>query len=120
MNINLLQGEYIITTYNSVTGETCGNKVMVLSKITENYDLNKYYGDGTPFTACIIGNDGEHVGSGVEVTFNINGVFYKRITNSTGYVKLNINLPQGEYIITTYYDDCVVSNKITILNNGGL
>ena len=120
LNINLLQGEYIITTYNSVTGETCGNKVMVLSKITENYDLNKYYGDGTPFTACIIGNDGEHVGSGVEVTFNINGVFYKRITNSTGYVKLNINLPQGEYIITTYYDDCVVSNKITILNNGGL
>ena len=120
LNINLPQGEYIITSYNSVTGETCSNKVMVLSKITENYDLTKYYGDGTPFTACIIGNDGEHVGEGVEVTFNINGVFYNRITNSTGYVKLNINLPQGEYIITTYYDGCVVSNKITILNNGGL
>ena len=120
LNINLPQGEYIITSYNPITGETCGNVVHVLSKITENYDITMAYRDGTRFTVCIIGDDGNHVGAGENVTFNINGVFYTRTTNATGYVGLNINLPEGKYIITTYYKTCSESNTITVFKNGGL
>ena len=48
------------------------------------------------------------------VTFNINGVFYNRTTNKTGYVKLNINLQAGNYIITADYKGYRVSNEIKI------
>ena len=119
LNINLAKGNYTITAYNLVTGESHSNKITVLSRITENYDMVKYYGDGQKFTVCIIGDDGELVGAGVNVTFNINGVFYTRTTDIKGTAALNINLPEGIYIITTYHGSCVESNTITVLNKGG-
>ena len=114
LNINLCAGEYIITAYNNVTGDVYSNKITVLPKIVENYDLTKKFGDPTPFTVRIVGDDGNYVGSGEEVEFNINGVMYHRYTNETGHVKLNIGLPSGVYIITTLYEDCMVSNTIKI------
>ena len=121
LNINLAEGEYIITSYNLVTGEVCSNLITVLSRITENYDLVKEYRNGSQFVVCVLDECGSPA-VGVNVTFNINGVFYTRVSNSTGYVKLNINLPSGEYIITTSYEGCVVSNKVTVIDKfeGGL
>ena len=49
------------------------------------------------------------------VTFNVNGVFYNRTTGSDGIAKLNINLMQGKYIITSTYNRCYISNKITVI-----
>ena len=121
LNINLAEGEYIITSYNLVTGEVCSNLITVLSRICENYDLVKEYRNGSQFVVCVLDECGSPA-VGVNVTFNINGVFYTRVSNSTGYVKLNINLPSGEYIITTSYEGCVVSNKVTVIDKfeGGL
>ena len=48
------------------------------------------------------------------VTFNINGVFYNRLTDSFGTAKLNINLMPGEYIITSMYNGMAIANTITI------
>ena len=117
LNINLPQGEYIITAYNPVNGETRSNVIKVLPSIVENYDITKVYRDPTKFTVRIVGDDGQPVGAGVSVEFNINGVFYTRNTNASGYAALNINLPPGEYIITTYYMSCIVSNTITVFSN---
>ena len=36
------------------------------------------------------------------VKFNINGVFYTRITDNDGVAKLNIRLRPGSYILTAY------------------
>ena len=115
LNINLAPGEYIITAHNSFTGESLSNKITVLSKIIENHDLVKEYGNRTPFVVRIIGNEGNIVGEGELVTFNINGVMYNRYTNASGYASLNINLPEGKYIITTEYGGCLASNKITVI-----
>ena len=60
-------------------------------------------------------NDGSVAGAGVNVTFNINGVFYTRTTNASGYAKLNINLAPDEYIITAEYNGLKVSNTIKVL-----
>ena len=49
------------------------------------------------------------------MTFNINGVFYRRVSDENGIAKLNINLAPGEYIITSEFNGCRVSNKITVL-----
>ena len=116
LNINLPAGEYIITAYNPVTGETHANIIKVLPRIVENYDLVKRYRNASQFTVRIIGDDGAPVGAGERVEFNINGVFYTRLTDSNGYAKLNINLPAGEYIITTCYMNSYASNIITVID----
>ena len=115
LNINLNPGEYIITAMNDVTGERTANNITVLSRITENKDITKYYRNGTQYTAKIIGDDGKAVGAGETVKFNINGVFYERQTDANGIVKLNINLQPGDYIITAEYKECMVSNNVKVL-----
>ena len=115
LNINLEQGEYIITAINLETGEKTSNNITVLSRLIENKDITKYFKNGTHYTVKVIGDDGKAVGAGVTVKFNINGVFYERQTNESGIVKLNLNLVPGEYIITAEYEGCKVSNNIKIL-----
>ena len=115
LNINLAQGEYIITSTNTETGENIANKIIVIAKIIENKDLTKYYRNATQYTVKVIGDNGKAVGAGETVTFNINGVFYTRTTNESGIAKLNLNLQPGDYIITAEYKDCRVSNNIKIL-----
>ena len=109
LNINLNPGQYIITTNNPSTGENKSNKITVLSYI-KSEDLVKYYKNDSQFIVKVLNKT---CGS---VTFNINGVFYTRQINKTGYAKLNINLNPGSYIVTTVCGDYVNSNKITVLS----
>jgi len=115
LNINLEQGQYIITSMNLETGENAANNVTVISRLIENKELVKYYRNATQYTVKVIGDDGNPVGAGESVTFNINGVIYTRQTNESGIAKLNINLHPGDYIITAEYKDCRVSNNIKVL-----
>ena len=115
LNINLNQGNYIITAMNLITGENSSNNITVLANIVENKDLVKYYRNASQYIVKILGSNGNPVGANESVIFNINGVFYTRFTNESGYAKLNINLKPGEYIITCEYKGCFVSNNITVL-----
>ena len=115
LNINLPQGEYIITAINPENGEMHANNITVLPSIVNNTDLVKYYRNDSQYYVTIIGDDGNPVGENVTVKFNINGVFYERKTNASGVARLNINLEPGDYIITAEYNDCRVSNNITVL-----
>ena len=115
LNINLAQGKYIITAINPVTGDNTANNITVLPLFTENRDVTKYYRNGTQYTVKVLGDDGNPVGAGENVTFNINGVFYTRQTDANGTAKLNINLQPGDYIITAQYKGCMVSNNIKVL-----
>ena len=115
LNINLPQGVYVITAINPVTNENAANNITVISRIVENNDLIKYFRNASQYTVRIIGDDGNPVGTGESVTFNINGVFYTRTTDSSGIAKLNINLIPGDYIITAEYGGCKVSNNIKVL-----
>ena len=114
LNINLDAGDYIITATNTVTGEMKSNTIKVISLIESN-DLTKYYRNASQFVVRIHSAAGGYIGTGENVTFNINGVFYTRTTNATGHAKLNINLGQGNYTITTYYKDCSKGNNIEVL-----
>ena len=115
LNINLGPGEYVITAINLVTGENAVNNITVLSNIVENRDIIKYYKNATQYTVKIIGDDGKVVGKGEVVTFNVNGIFYNRTTDENGIATLNINLPPGDYIITSDYKGCKIANNITVL-----
>ena len=116
LNINLPAGKYVITAMNPITGENATNNVTVLSNIVENYDLIKYYKNASQYSLRLLDDKGNPVGAGVSVQFNINGVFYTRTSDANGYVKMNINLPPGTYIITAEYKGLKASNKITVLS----
>ena len=111
--INLGPGNYSIkTTFNATTVE---NTITVLpTLIAEN--LVKYYRNDSQFYIGLIDGKGKSV-PGVNITMNINGVFYNRETNENGTAKLNINLPPGEYILTAIdpLTDLMISYTITVL-----
>ena len=98
--INLRPGDYILTAYNPVNGEQKGVNITVKSLIVQN-DLTKYYLNASRFQATIYNKDGS-LAVNKNVTFNINGVFYIRTTDSNGVVSLAINLRPGDYILTAY------------------
>lgn len=115
LDINLPQGTYVLTTCNPVTGENAANTIIVIPSIVENHDLTKYYKNGSGYTVRILSNQGSPLAN-ASVTFNINGVFYKRTTDSDGYASLAINLIPGKYIVTAEYNQCRVSNNIEVLS----
>ena len=115
LNLNLQQGKYILTAINEITGERTGNNITILPTIINNRDIIKYYRNATKYNVNILEKNGRPTGQGHEVVFNINGVFYTRLTDSAGIAGLNLNLNPGDYIITADYDGCQVSNNIKIL-----
>ena len=115
LNLNLIPGKYVLTVYNPVTGEKAANNITVLSRLVENNDLVKYYRNASRYSVKVLDDKGSPI-AGVTVTFNINGVFYDRLTNSDGVASLAINLIPGKYTITAQYGDSKVSNTITVLS----
>lgn len=113
LNINLRPDVYILTAINSVTGESKGFNITVKPLIESN-DLTKYYRNDSNFEVKIYNKDGT-LAINKEVTFNINGVFYQKTTDSNGIVRLGIALRPGNYIITTIVDGLDIGNNINVL-----
>ena len=113
LNINLRPDVYILTAINSVSGESKGFNITVKSLIESN-DLTKYYRNDSNFEVKIYNKDGT-LAINKEVTFNINGVFYQKTTDSNGIARLGIALRPGNYIITTIVDGLDIGNNINVL-----
>ena len=110
LNINLNPGTYIITAiYNDCM---VSNTIKVLPTLVAS-DLTKKYGVASPFRVTVLDSRGNKL-VGVSVSFNINGVFYERTSNADGIASLNINLMAGKYIVTSSYNNCAISNTVTV------
>ena len=103
IGINLNPGNYTITTFYHYTDglATKTNNIEVLSTILAN-DVVKFFRNGTQYCAKFLDGCGSPLVN-ASVTFNINGVFYKKQTNDNGMARLNINLFPGEYILTAIH-----------------
>ena len=114
-SINLNPGQYKITTTNPVTNESVINNVTVLTTMN-GANVTKYFKNGTQYYVTIFDGQGNPAAN-ANVTFNINGVFYSRVTNPNGTARLNINLNSGSYIVTAQntINNEMISNKITVL-----
>ena len=112
LNINLEPGEYILTATDPLTGLQMSYNITVLPVLFAD-NLEMKYKDGSTFNALVLNGEGKPLAN-AKVTFNVNGVFYTKYSNSSGIAKLNINLMAGEYIITSEYDGMRISNTITI------
>ena len=103
IGINLNPGNYTITTFYHYTDglTTKTNNIEVLSTIQAN-DVVKFFRNGTQYCAKFLDGCGSPLVN-ASVTFNINGVFYKKQTDDNGMARLNINLFPGEYILTAIH-----------------
>ena len=110
LNINLPPNNYIITA--DYKGCRVANSITVLPVLNAT-DVEMKFGDGTQFKVNLVDDQGKPYAKQV-IRFNINGVLYNRLTDNTGQAALNINLPIGEYIITSSYKESSIANKITI------
>lgn len=103
IGINLNPGNYTITTFYHYTDglATKTNNIEILSTIQAN-DVVKFFRNGTQYCAKFLDGCGSPLVN-ASVTFNINGVFYKKQTDDNGMARLNINLFPGEYILTAIH-----------------
>ena len=117
IGINLNPGNYTITTFYHYTDglTTKTNNIEVLSTILAN-DVVKFFRNGTQYCAKFLDGCGSPLVN-ASVTFNINGVFYKKQTDDNGMAKLNINLRPGVYILTAMHPDALMyGSNITVLS----
>ena len=118
LNINLSPGTYIITAKNTNTSEVKSNTIKVLSTIVvknsqSGGNISMEYNNSNKYTVELHYKNGTLAKNQV-VSFNINGVFYNRTSNENGTASLNINLLPGNYIITSEFEGCVISNLLKI------
>ena len=110
LGIALRPGNYIITTI--VDGLDIGNNINVLPTLVTS-DLSMKYLDGSNFTVQTLDGRGNPLAK-QNISFNINGRFYYRVTDDEGMASLNIRLMPGEYIITSYWNDFEVGNTVKV------
>ena len=114
LNINLIPGDYILTAINPVNGEQYSNDVKVLTILTDGHDVTKYYRNDSTYSVKVLDGMGNPLVN-ADVSFNINGIFYTRQTNASGYANLNLRLQPGEYTVTADYKGLKYSNVVKIL-----
>lgn len=115
LNINLPPNDYVLTAIHPDTGYMYSNNVTVLYTIYAD-NLTKVYRDSNQYYAEFVDGTGSPLAN-TNVTYNINGVFYTRMTNASGVARLNINLLEGTYVLTAYHpgDESRLSNTIKVL-----
>ena len=115
LNINLMCGEYValITFEDDEYKKTTAYSKVTVNPVISTQDMTMTEKDGSQFIAIASSETGVRL-EGVPVDFTINGVTYSRNTGVNGEAKLNINLAQGKYKITTKSFNTVTENTITI------
>ncbi|WP_409201069.1 right-handed parallel beta-helix repeat-containing protein [Methanobrevibacter sp. DSM 116169] len=111
LNINLDPGNYIATVTHP-NGLNISN-IIIVKSILNTTDITMTSSNRTTYDILVLNDVGDPVPD-VNVTININGVFYNRTTNASGVAILNINLDPGHYIATVYYEDYETSNNIIV------
>jgi hypothetical protein len=108
-------GNYsIITSYTeNDTTITQSNVVTIKPRIVTK-SLSKYYRCNKQYEVQLYHTDGT-VAPNETVTFNINGLFYTRVSNEKGIAILNINLDAGTYSISVLWDGMVKGDEIEVL-----
>jgi len=114
LSINLNPGNYIITATHPITGLKTSNTIKILP-ILVGEDLIMVYRDGS-YNVTVVDGYGNPLAN-AKVTFNVNGIFYERISDENGVASLAINLYPKNYIITAYYNDYAISNILKVFSS---
>lgn len=102
LNIRLQCGKYpiVIDFEDNEYKKTSAGAIVTVNPVITTQNMKMTEKDGSQFIAIASNINGVRL-EGVPITFNINGIDYKRTTGINGEAKININLNQGSYKITT-------------------
>ena len=114
--IDLKPGNYIISQTNPKTSEIRTN-IITIKTILETSNLIMTENDGSKFTVKVLDCNGKAAANKM-VTVKVNGQTYTPTSNSQGIASQIMDLPVGNYSITTEYEGLVHTNQITV--NKGL
>ena len=113
LNVDLTPGSYNIQITNPATNESKTQNIKVVARITDNKNLDMYYGAGKYYTVKVLDDNG-NIAKGVKVKFSINGKSYTKTTDSKGYASIKISQKPGTYTVTVEYKGYKVSNKVKV------
>ena len=113
--VNLNSGKYNVTVK---CGDSEVPSSITVKSTVSGKNITKTFRNATQYCAEFLDTEGYLLTNSM-VRFNINGVFYDRLTNDDGVAKLNINLNPGEYIITAINLNSgeMYSNVVTVFPN---
>lgn len=116
LNIGLGVGEYTLTaTYEGdeqYTDATTTNLIKVAPVLTAT-DLSMSYHDGSSYKVTAKDSTGNPLAN-IPIILTVNGVSYKRITDTNGVASLTINLQAGTYPIKSECYGATINNTIKI------
>ena len=111
---NLETGTYIVNVENPITGESVSKNLKIVKRLTENSNINMYFGAGKEYKVLVYDDEGNIAKAGEKVSFKINGKTYTRKTDENGYASYKITQAAKTYTITATYKGVNVSNKVVI------
>ena len=106
-------GTYVLKITNPETGEVKSISIKVVARITQNKNINMYYGAGTYYKVKVLDDNGK-AAAGVKVRFTLNGKYYYKTTDKYGFASIKITLNPKTYNIVAYYKGYKVTNKIIV------
>ncbi|MFM5881849.1 Cysteine protease, C1A family [Methanobrevibacter gottschalkii] len=109
-------GSHTIIYKNPVTDEESSTTVKIVSRFSENKNINMYYYDGTYYKIKVYGDNGKAVGAKQAVTIKIDKKTYKVYTDSNGWAKLKIpnTSTPGKHTISATYKKQTIKNTLTV------
>ena len=109
-------GTHTLVLKNPETLEETTTAIEVVSRFSENSNVNMYYGDAAAFKVRIFDSDGNPVSANQVVTMTLNKATYNVKTNSNGYAVLNIptSVKPGTYTITASYAGQTIKNTVKV------
>ncbi len=112
LNLDLNAGNYKVTAQYKDKKATNTITILEDAVLTGN-DTQAYTDTDFAYTAELKDHNNKPI-TNQKITFNINGKTYTNKTNNKGIATLNLNLPEGNYIIKTTYKTISHTNNIYI------
>ena len=112
---NFNVGKYDVFIENPATGQNMTKTMTIVNRITGNKDITIDYSYTGNLKVRLYGDNGQAVGAGESVIFNLNGVTYNVASDRNGYAVLKIkNLLPKTYSLTCEYKGVKVSSNVVI------
>lgn len=107
-------GNYKFTIVNPLTNESLIDNIQVIPRLTDNANVNMYYGANKYFRVKVYDDFGNAF-SAETINIVLNGKVYSVKTDGNGFASLKLNkIKIGKYTVTVDYKGFKVTNKITI------
>ena len=109
-------GKHTLILQNPETLEESTTTIYVVSRFSEDSNVNMYYGDKSSFKVRVYDNYGNPVGANQVVVIKLNKKTYNVKTNSNGYATLIIpnTVKPGNYALTATYAGQTIKHTVKV------